>query len=248
MAKFKYDDNPVAILIERKKELRGIIDASMARMSAIEADLKWAMQEIERIDALLREFTGSLGEPVREKIQERSENISYARSKPTRLIKPAVGSMQELFEKLVRVALMEFGVPLTVGEIVEALRDRGYTVAERNEWKVATNRLNRARSEGRFINRKGYWPADLPLPPENATPLKPRPVVSASSYYPTGYRTGVAPKLTAEQIKLVEQWILERKPVRQIALDLGGISRQTIYSYLNRGAKAIRAGQPKIET
>jgi hypothetical protein len=125
-------------------------------------------RELEEIDLFLRlhqKFSGGTKtEPVATSDDTRaaSEESHPVLSRPER----KRNLPKHMMAKEVRKMILERRVPMTRTDIVEALELKGIPVAGRDKSKAIGTIMWRMRDRFRNIEGLGYWPIDLPYPPE----------------------------------------------------------------------------------
>jgi hypothetical protein len=223
------NDTPMGRALKRKKELQ--------------ATIKTAMQELEKIDDYLRmhqRFSaepGSDGQPI------------VANLQPLTMGRVGRGQAQPVFETMVRDVLQEHRRPMRSDEILTEFKRRGFHIGG-NEVRTMWNRLWGATTRGTLVHMPaGYWLADAPVPDNPAS----RPFPRQSHTYNVRNKSGAShgkgrlKALSESQIKQAEDWILEgRKSFAEIARDLGGIAKSTLQQqYFPGGRRALREKYPE---
>jgi hypothetical protein len=239
-------ETPVGRAIKRRKELQEALKASTDAITRANAEIQKHMQELGRIDIFLKEHYRFSGENV-PPLDEESPILGSS----------GHGNSQSLFEALTRTILLENGEPMDTTEVVKAFQKRQHPLGGSNEWKTASNRLWKAKSEGTFehFEGKGYWPADVPCPAIGYTPLQgtPKRETSGRSHGATGRPQGRRKILTPEQVQVAERMLLEGKTKFEVAEHLGGVSPNTIYNLFKdiggiRGLRKNKKEQKDSET
>jgi hypothetical protein len=232
------DNNPLANALQRKKELQDAVKVAMEKIANVEAEIKALMKELERVDIFIKEFGrfSGRGSPV-------------ATHEITTLSVAGHGNAQELFEQRARAAILDLGRPIDTGEMVDVFRKRGYPIGGNNEWKTASNRLWKAKSQGRFLHTVGvgYWPADLPYPDADAlatAPPKPPKAkrgeaVPGRAHRATGRPMGRLRRLSDEQLQRIYELARTGMSASKIGMEMGGLSPSSIYNYIGMGVSNI---------
>jgi hypothetical protein len=219
-------DTPVGRALKRRKELEGVIKASM--------------KELEKIDDFLKLYRHWSAPP--------EENSKGGSDEPEQvsLTRKGFGLSQSLFEHSAREILREVGHPLSSPDFVEEFRKRGQPLGG-NEIRAAWNKLWLAKDRGVLVHipKFGYWLADEPLPegaltvPRTKRAYRPKGQSQRSQW--TGRRIGRKPILTESQVKAGKEWILAGKSRDEVCTHLGGISVTTFQNYFGETFKEYRA-------
>ena len=132
-------------------------------------------------------------------------------------------------------------------EFIEAFKKRGHPIGG-NETKTAWNRLWAAKNNGVLINipSRGYWLADEPIPEFDGLTKRRR------SKWGEGVKekwkgkpVGRVALITEAHAKKMKEMFAEGKTVKQIALEMGGISTATVYTHLKKLDQEPSAKGPK---
>jgi hypothetical protein len=154
-------------------------------------------RELEEIDLFLRlhqKFSGGTKtEPIATSgdMHSTSDDIRATLAGPER----KRNLPKHMMAKEVRQMILERRVPMTRTDIVEALELKGIPVAGQDKSKAIGTIMWRMRDRFRNIEGLGYWPLDLPYPPEPAERTEVRgdffgPLPSASSSTTSPERKG----------------------------------------------------------